>query len=321
VQSTLNESREPSRAAVATTVLVVVLLWSFNFIAAKIAVRHLSPAAMASFRVVLGGIVMVPAYFLCSRLSAFADALETRQRGFSFGDLWTFVYLGFFGVIVNQMCFTIGVAHTSVSHAAVIVGMGPIYTLGLAVLFRVARASWRKVSGMAIALAGIAVLASEYGISLRSPSLFGDAVAMTGAIGFATYSVLGRRVAGKYDALTMITLNHIIAALFVAPFAIREVGVLHLTTSWRSIPKSSWLALLYMAVFSSAIAYLLYFWLLRYLEASQLSAFTYLLPVTATLLGIVWLGEHGSLMQIAGGALALAGVYWVESGRARAKPA
>jgi drug/metabolite transporter (DMT)-like permease len=70
-----------------------------------------------------------------------------------------------------------------------------------------------------------------------------------------------------------------------------------------------------MAVFSSAVAYLLYLWLLRYLEASQLSAFTYLLPVTATILGIVWLGERGSLMQIVGGALPLAGVYWVESGR------
>jgi drug/metabolite transporter (DMT)-like permease len=70
-----------------------------------------------------------------------------------------------------------------------------------------------------------------------------------------------------------------------------------------------------MAVCSSALAYLLYFWLLRYLEASQLSAFTYLLPVLAVILGIWWLGEHGSVMQILGGTLALGGVYWVESGR------
>ena len=70
-----------------------------------------------------------------------------------------------------------------------------------------------------------------------------------------------------------------------------------------------------MAVCSSALAYLLYFWLLRYLEASQLSAFTYLLPVLAVILGILLLGERGSLTQIIGGILALAGVYWVESGR------
>ena len=74
---------------------------------------------------------------------------------------------------------------------------------------------------------------------------------------------------------------------------------------------------MYMAVFSSALAYIFYFWLLRYLEASQLSAFTYLLPVLATILGISWLGERGSMVQIFGGALALGGVYWVESGRER----
>jgi len=70
-----------------------------------------------------------------------------------------------------------------------------------------------------------------------------------------------------------------------------------------------------MAIFASAMAYVSYFWLLRYLEASQLGAFTYLLPVLATLLGIVWLGERGSWGQVLGGFMALGGVYWIESGR------
>jgi drug/metabolite transporter (DMT)-like permease len=50
-------------------------------------------------------------------------------------------------------------------------------------------------------------------------------------------------------------------------------------------------------------------------QAPQLAALTYLLPVVGTILGIVWLGEHGSFVQVVGGALALAGVYWIESGR------
>ena len=58
-----------------------------------------------------------------------------------------------------------------------------------------------------------------------------------------------------------------------------------------AVPWQGWAAIVYMAVFSSALAYVFYFWLLRYLEASRLSAFTYLLPVLATILGILWLGE------------------------------
>jgi drug/metabolite transporter (DMT)-like permease len=270
---------------------------------------------MASFRVTLAGLSMVPAYLICSRLPAFAGAGRTRSPGITLRDLWTFAYLGFFGVVVNQMCFTMGLRYTSVSHAAVIVGMGPIYTLILAVLFRLERATWHKVIGMAIALLGVAVLASENGISARSPSLLGDAITMTGSIGFATYAVLGKRVAGRYDALTMVAFNHFAGAIIILPLALRQARELGPFSRWRAIPWPAWAAVLFMAVCSSALAYFLYFWLLRYLEASQLSAFTYLLPVLAVILGILLLGERGSPMQIIGGALALGGVYWVESGR------
>jgi drug/metabolite transporter (DMT)-like permease len=307
--------RPPNRAVMAASIGLVVAVWAVNFIAAKIGLRYLPPVTMASFRVAIAGLSMLPAYLICSRLPAFADARQARMKGFTRSDLWTFFYLGFFGVVINQMCFTMGLRYTSVGHAAVIVGMGPIYTLVLAVLFRLERATWHKVVGMAIAFLGVAVLASENGISPRSPSLLGDAITMTGSIGFATYAVLGKRVAGRYDALTMAAFNHFAGAIIILPVALYQARALARSSRWHSIPWQGWMALLYMAVFSSAMAYIFYFWLLRYLEASQLSAFTYLLPVLAVILGIVWLGERGSLMQIAGGVLALAGVYWVESGR------
>ena len=299
----------------AASITLVVVVWAINFIAAKIGLRYLPPLTMASFRVTLAGVSMVPAYLICSRWPAFADARRSSSQGITLRDLWTFSYLGFFGVVVNQMCFTMGLRYTSVSHAAVIVGMGPIYTLILAVLFRLERATWHKVVGMTIALLGVAVLASENGISTRSPSLLGDAITMTGSIGFATYAVLGKRVAGRYDALTMVAFNHFAGAIIILPVALRQARELGPFSRWRAIPWPAWAAVVFMAVCSSALAYLLYFWLLRYLEASQLSAFTYLLPVLAVILGILLLGERGSLTQIIGGILALGGVYWVESGR------
>jgi drug/metabolite transporter (DMT)-like permease len=299
----------------AASIGLVVVVWAVNFIAAKIGLRYLPPVTMASFRVTIAGLSMVPAYVVCSRLPAFADARHAWEQGFTGRDLWTFIYLGFFGVVVNQMCFTMALRYTSVGHAAVIVGMGPIYTLVLAVVFRLERATWHKVAGMAIAFAGVAVLASENGISPRSPSLLGDAITMTGSIGFATYAVLGKRVAGRYDALTMAAFNHFAGAILILPVALHQARALGPFSRWRAIPWQGWTALLYMGLCSSAMAYIFYFWLLRFLEASQLAAFTYLLPVLAVILGIALLGERGSVMQIVGGGLALGGVYWVESGR------
>lgn len=309
-----SRGRSPSRLALATGVAILVVAWAINFIAAKIGLIYLPPLAMASFRVVLAGAVMVPVYLFCSRFRTFAEAVELRRRGFTARDFWIFVYLGFFGVCVNQMCFTIGLYFTHVTHAAVIVGLGPIYILILAVLFRLERATGHKVVGMLIALAGVAVLASENGISVRSPSMEGDAITMAGSIGFAIYVVLGKRVADKYDSLTMTAFNHFAGALIVLPLAVLECTNLLKARKWP-IPWQAWPAVLYMAIFGSAVAYVFYFWLLRYLEASQLSAFTYLLPVLATALGIWWLGEKGSWGQVLGGTMALGGVYWIESGR------
>src|SRR5258708_10916193 len=150
--------------------------------------------------------------------------------------------MGCVGVVMNQVCFTVGLRYTSVSHAAVLVGMGPIYTLTLAVLFKLETATWRKAIGMAIALAGIAVLASENGISAHSPSVLGDAITMTGSIGFAMYVVLGKRLAGRYDPLTMTAFSHYAGALIVLPVAVYRAVMLGSAGHWRAIALTRWAA-------------------------------------------------------------------------------
>ncbi|MFI5092725.1 MAG: DMT family transporter [Candidatus Acidiferrales bacterium] len=311
-----SKGRAPSRRVVASLIGIIVVIWAVNFIAAKIGLRFFAPLTMASFRVCGAGLIMVPFYLCLKRLPVFAEAAAARTRGFTRHDAWTFLYLGFFGVSVNQFCFTLGLHYTSVSHSAIIVGMGPIYTLILAVLLRLERATWHKAVGMVIAFTGIAVLGSEGGISGHSASLLGDAVTMTGSLGFAMYAVLGKRVAGEYDALTMTAFSHFAGALVVLPLAFHQARMLGEAGNWRAVPWQAWAAIFYMGLFGSAVAYVLYYWLLRYLEASQLSAFTYLLPVLASILGILTLGEKGTWTQVLGGALAFGGVYWTESGRA-----
>ena len=160
-------------------------------------------------------------------------------------------------------------------------------------------------------------LASDTGINRRSPTLAGDLITLTGSLGFATYVVLGKRVAARYDALTMTTWNFVIGALLILPVAVNRAFVLGPLDYWRAIHWQAWAGMFYIAFFSSSLAYLFYYWLLRYLEASQLAAFSYLLPVTATGLGIVFLGERGSWLELLGAALALAGVFYVESTRNR----
>jgi drug/metabolite transporter (DMT)-like permease len=319
VQIESSNGRAPSRAAITISITLLMAIWATNFLVVKIGLNYLPALAFASFRVVVAGIFMILIAPLCARLPIFRDSvpispLATRHSPL-LPDLWIFAYLGFFGVAVNQLCFTLGLRYTNVTHSSIIVGMAPIYTLTLAVLFRLEQPTLRKAIGMAIAFSGVAILASGAGMGHRSPTLLGDAITMCGSLGFAMYVVLGKRVAARYNPLTMTTWNFIFGALVALPIAIQQAVVFDLLHYWRGIAWQAYACMAYSALLSSALAYLFYFWLLRYLEASQLASFSYLMPVSASVLGILFLHERGSWFELLGGILALLGVYYIESTR------
>ncbi len=315
MSSSATSAHPPSRRVLTATIAFLTTVWAINYITAKIALRHIDPFTFASFRLVLAGVFMFLIYRLCLRLPAFADAARARRIGWTRHDLWIFLYLGFFGVTINQFCFTVGMRYTSVIHSAIISSLSPIYTLILAVLFRLENATLRKVLGMFVAFAGVVLMSAGAGFSRHSPSLLGDAITLTSSLGFATYVVLGKRVASRYDPLTMSTFNSLFGALIVLPLAIHRAILIGSFDHWRAIPWSVWVCMVYMALFSSAIAYVLYYWALRYLEATQLATFTYLLPVAGTALGVIFLGERGSWLELLGALFALTAVYYVEAAR------
>ncbi len=310
------DGHRPSNSILYSCITLIMAIWSVNYLTTKYALRYLPPLTMASFRVVAAAAFMLFVYPIAARSPAFAADLKAHKQPRTLRDLFTFAYLGFFCVSLNQMCFTVGLRYTSVAHSAIILGMGPIYALILAVLFRLESLTWGKALGMAVSFIGVAILASASGgVGRHSPTLLGDFITLCGSIAFALYVVLGKRVAGNYDALTMTTWNYLLGALIVLPIAIHQAISFGPFANYRAVPWQAWACFAFTACFSSTLAYLFYFWLLRYLQASQLSAFTYFLPVAATLLGILFLNERGSLAELLGAALALVGLFLTESAR------
>jgi drug/metabolite transporter (DMT)-like permease len=307
----------PSAAVITISITLLMMVWAINFLAGKVTLRYIPPLTLGSMRIVLAAAFMVLLIPICRRLPVFQDKTRAARPPFTWRDYWTFAYLGFFGFVVNQICFTTGLHYTNVTHSSIIVGMGPIYTLILAVLFRLEKATWRKVTGLSISLAGVAILASSTGIGHRSPTLLGDIITICGSLGFAMWVVLGKRVAGKYDPIICTAWSLIFAAIMVLPLVIHQVIAFGPFSAWRALPWQAWAGLLFMALFSSTLAYLVYLWLLRFVEASQLTAFSYLMPVAATAMSIFFMGETGAWSELFGGALALLGVYWVESARGK----
>jgi drug/metabolite transporter (DMT)-like permease len=279
-------------------IALIMTAWSLNFIVGKITLRHLDAFTLAPFRIVLAGLIVIPLYLLTPRRGRF----ERR-------DFKLFAVLGFFGVAVNTGLFTLGLSYTTAGHSAVIVSMAPVLVLLLARASGLERLTAGKLVGMSISIIGIAVLTLDrHGHAGRG--LAGDLITLGGSTGFAIYTVLSKKVAGKYDPVAMSTFNSLVAAVLFLPLALWQ----GLRLDWGAVGWIGWAGLFYMAGISSVAAYTIYYWALQHMAASRLAAFSYVEPVLVTLLGVLILGEPLTLRFLIGGALALVGLYLAERG-------
>ena len=257
---------------------VILLVWSFNYIACKIALRHMDALSLASLRMELAAAVMLPIFF--SR----GGRLPVRPR-----DLWIFVYLAFFGIVfINQGGFILGLSFTTSQHSVIIIALGPIIVLLLAVAMKLEFLTPAKILGMGISFVGVILLKTERGSPAHSPLLFGDLVTLAGATGYSFYAVLGKKVVNRYDAFTLSVGNIAASAVIVLPLAVRQ----GMRINWANVGWAGWAGMAYMAIFSSILAYTLFYWVLRYMEASRVSAVNYFQTLIVIVLASVMLGER-----------------------------
>jgi drug/metabolite transporter (DMT)-like permease len=289
--------QRPSTPFLASMVALMLMLWSFNYVAGKIALRHMDPISLVCFRIELAAVIMLAIYF------------SRRQRAkLQLRDAWPFVYLGLFGVVINQGLFTVGLNYTTSNHSAVIIAIGPVIVLLLARAMKLEALTAGKMTGMAVAFTGVFLLEAEQGSPVHSPYLMGDLITLGGTMGFSIYAVLGKRVAEQYDAVAMNTFNCVAAAIMLLPLTVRQ-GI-HL--DWHAVGWAGWVGMIYMAAASSVAAYTIFYWLLRYMSASRIAAVSYLQPIVVILLSVAFLGENPTRNLLLGTALVLLGVYLAE---------
>jgi drug/metabolite transporter (DMT)-like permease len=294
----------PSSVLLAGALAAILLLWSFNYVAGKVALRHMDPYSLVSIRMEFSALMMLAIYFSrCGRRS-----VKLRAR-----DLWTFTWLGFFGVVINQGCYIVGLNYTTSQHSVIIFALAPIIVLLVASAIRLEALTATKSAGMLICCVGVALLESERAFVAHAQLMKGDIYALLGVIGFAVYTVFGKRIAATHDAVALNTFTSVAAAALVLPLALRQAYVL----DWRVVGWAGWAGMAYMAAGSSVIAYTLFYWVLRYLDASRVAAIQYLEPLVVIVVSIVFLNERLTWQLLSGGMLVLAGVYLTEHAGAR----
>lgn len=283
----------------------MVVLWSANFIVGKVALREFPPFLLGALRIGLAGIFLAPVFWWRARRG---------QEQFHVGPGLPLLVLLAVCTVTNQLLFLVGLQQTSVAHSALIIGVGPIFVLLMAASAGLERITVRKVSGMTIALGGVAVLAlqassiSGHGRETQ-PTLAGDALIALASLMFSVFAAFGKKTTEHYSALSMNVFAYLAGAAALAPLALWKAHEF----SFSRVSPTGWASLIYMALFPSAICYLIYYYALSHIAASRVSAFLYLQPLIATLLAIGFLGERVTAPILAGGAVIFTGVYLTES--------
>lgn len=290
---------EPSHSRIYWLLTLMVFFWSLNYVMGKIALREFPPVLLATFRTAIAGVVILPLYLLRRR----------HASKWNFREGLLLLVLGVGGVALNQVFFVLGLSRTSVAHSAILIGLTPVQVLLLAAITGQEKLTWRKVVGLVVALAGVGVLQLTHE-SARGPSILGDVFILLCGLSLAVYTVFGKEVSARHDAITMNTFAYVGGAIVLSPAIVWNARHFDFT----AVSASAWLSVAYMAVFSSVVSYLIYNSALSHIAASRVSAFSYLQPLLATLLAIPILGEHVTIYLLAGGALVLAGVYITERG-------
>jgi len=292
-------AREPSHTHLYWLLTLMIVFWSLNYAVGKIALREFPALLLAAVRAALAALVILPIYFLRGK----------RKKTFRWTarEVMLLLLLGIFGVALNQLFFVLGLSRTSVAHAAILIGLTPIQVLLLAAFAGQEKLTWRKVTGLAIALAGVAVIQIARD-STTAPSLVGDLCIVLSGLAFAVYSVVGKNVTARHDTVTMNTFAYVSGAVALSPIILWNLP----SFDYARVSAGAWLAVAYMAVFASVAGYLIFNYALSRIPASRVSSFSYLQPLFAMMIAIPVLGEHVTAPLIFGGMMVLSGVYVTE---------
>lgn len=285
-----------SRRTFAIVSLVLVMgIWGSAFTVTKAA--GVPPALLALLRFGLASAILLPL--------ALARRSQVARRPSGAREWLLAAAMGLCGFTLHQAGSNLALAYTTATQGALIQSIIPVATAMLAALVLHERPSARRVLGIGLSLAGVAalVLAAAPSEHASSP-LIGGAIMVGAVLMWACYTILAKRLA-DLDQLAVTAYSSVFGTLFLIPLALAEAGGL----AFPAITARGWMAVLYLGVLSSAMANLVYNRALTVLDAGQTATFINLVPIVGVAIAVIFLGEPILALQLAGGAVALVGVW------------
>lgn len=279
--------------------IILSLLWGGSFFFVGVAVEALPPLTIVTLRVFLAAIALLAVVYF------------TGLRMPSNPTVW--IALFGMGILNNVIPFTLivwGQTHIASGLASILNATTPLFTVVTAhFLTEDEKMSSLKVLGVVLGLAGVAIMIGPEALDGLGDTILGQFAVLGAAVSYSLAGIYGCRfrqlgikpvvtATGQVTASSLILIP--LAIVYDHPFTL-------------PIPAPEiWLAIVGLALFSTALAYILYFRILSTAGATNVLLVTLLIPVSAILLGTAILGEQLELKHITGMGLISIGLLSID---------
>jgi len=276
--------------------VAVIFIWGISFIATKYTLGEIKPLVIILFRQIIGVIVLV--LFALRTKKSFIITLK---------DLRWLAIFSFIATIHLWIQIT-GLEYTSASNTGWIIGTTPIFMLILSQIFFKEKITSLQLVGIILSFFGLFLLVSKGDFtSINLISNKGDLLVLISAFTWAIYSLVGKKITLNFSPLMTIIYLFLIMTIYIAPFTINRENinaVIHLS-------YSVWLAIIFLGIFCSAVAYVLWAQAMNEMPASKVGVFLYVQPFITFFAAWILLNEHITFLTMLSGIIIVGGVVLV----------
>ena len=264
---------------------VLSILWGGSFFFNGVVLREVPPLTVVLLRVVLASVILLPLLWVY-RIKF--------PRGISG---WTpFIAIGLFNNVLPFSLIVAGQTYIPSGLASILNATTPLFTVIVMAAAGEEKLQARRIAGVITGLIGVVILHGGFGVGFENGQGTGILLCLAGAFSYGLSALVARRLLSNSPPLGTATFQ------LLASSAMMIVVAGFVERPWQ-LPMpgaSTWLAVIGLAALSTALAYIVFFQILRRSGATNVMLVTLLIPVTAILLGYLVLGEQISSREIFG---------------------
>ena len=277
-------------------ILLAIIFWGTSFVATKTVLNEIKPVTIIILRLILASILLT------------IIALSTKRK-FSINfksHSWIFI-LALVAVFHLWIQVT-GLQYTTASNTGWIIGTAPVFMAILGLVFYKEKITLLQFLGILVAVAGLLLLIGKGDITnIGLIENQGDLLVLGSAFTWGVYSMVNKKISLSYSPLMTILYLFLMMAVIIIPFNLNTETI----SSVINLSLISWMWILFLGIFCSGVAYVIWAQALRDMESAKVGAFLYFEPLVTVIAAWFFLREEITLLMILSGLLITAGVFIV----------